>query len=188
LQAIDGQRQLVPQLVVSFAIDEIEEVQALTRQSGVRSLRIFPNSHGYPLVHWIADEWFGWMAREGMALWIPMGRSPEVDARDLYDTASRYPEVPIVLAAISYSNYPVVWPLLKRISHLYVDLSRFDLTNGVERLIRHIGVHRLLFGSDFPEVDPKPYLYYLERCGLQPSELKDICHDNLQRMLSMGGS
>ena len=60
--------------------------------------------------------------------------------------------------------------------------------NGVRRLIRHIGIHRLLFGSDFPEVDPQPYLYYLHHCGLQPTELRVICHDNLRDLLFPEGA
>ncbi len=183
LKAVSEESQLVPQLVVSFATDDLGEVQALVRESNVRSLRVFPNSHNYPLVSWIADPWLRWMAKEKMVLWVPMGRQPEVDVRDLYETAHRHPRVPVVLVGNHYSNYSLVWPLLKALDHLYFDLSRFDLTNGVERLIDHIGAGRLLFGSDFPEVDPEPYLYYLHHCRLQSSDLRAICHDNLQRLL-----
>ena len=179
-------KNLIPQFVVSFATDEIDEFQVHTRKEGVRTLRIVPLSHGFPLVHWIADTLFEWMASERMALWVPLGRYPEVDIRDLYTMASRHRRVPIVLAGSSYSNYSTIWPLLKALDHLYFDLSRFDITNGIERLIRLIGVRRLLFGSGFPDVDPKPYLYYLFRCGLQFSQLQQICNDNLEVLLFEG--
>jgi predicted TIM-barrel fold metal-dependent hydrolase len=72
---------------------------------------------------------------------------------------------------------------MKALEHAHLDLSRFDLANGIERLIGHVGAERLLFGSSFPDVDPKPYLYYLEHCGLPESALQAICHGNLERLI-----
>lgn len=183
LEASAGHPELVPQFVVSFAVDDLKEARGAVRAAGVRTLRVFPKSHGYPLVHWIAGPWLEWMAAERMALWVPFGRVPEVDVRDLYETAIRYPQVPIVLAGVHYSNYAVVWPLLKAVEHIYLDLSRFDLANGIDRLTQHVGLGRLLFGSDFPEVDPKPYLHYLARCGLTEAGLQAVCGGNLERLI-----
>lgn len=186
LEGIRNHQRLVPQFVACLATDDPGLFREEVRAAGVRSLRVFPRSHRYPLVSWVADPWLEWMAREGVALWVNLGLRPEVDVRDLYETARRHPDVPTVLAACHYSDYASVWPLLKALDHLYFDLSRFDLANGVERLIQHVGVNRLLFGSDFPEVDPEPYLFYLHHCGLTPDELRAICHDNLVRLLGEG--
>lgn len=185
VEEIAGEPMLIPQFVVDFASDDLDEVCRRVRQARVRTLRVFPNAHHYPFVPWITDPWMNWIAREGLAIWIRMGRKIEVDPRDLYETATRHPEVPIVLAGSHYSNYPVIWPLLKAVKSLFFDLSRFDVPNGVERLIRHVGVSRLLYGSDYPAVDPEPYLYYLHRCGLRPEELRAICHENLMRLLHL---
>lgn len=183
LEDVAGESRLVPQFVVSFATDELDEVAEAVRGAGVRSLRVFPKSHFYPLVHWIAAPWLEWMEEQGLSLWVPMGGNPEVDIRDLYDTAKRYPRVPVVLAASHYTNYAIVWPLLKVLDNIYFDVSRFDLVNGIGRLKSLIGLDRILFGSGFPEVDPEPYLYYLHHCGLKTAELKAICHDNLTKLL-----
>lgn len=187
LEEIAGDDRLIPQFVVDFATDDLDEVSSHAREAGVRALRVFPNTHRYPFVHWIADPWLDWMAAQGLPLWIRMGHKLEVDARDLYATATRHPNVPMVLAASHYSNYAVVWPLLRVVKNLYFDLSRFDIPNGVERLVRHIGVDRLLYGSDYPEVDPEPYLFYLHRCGLRREELRAICSENLSRLLHLEG-
>jgi predicted TIM-barrel fold metal-dependent hydrolase len=185
LEEIDGDPALIPQFVVNFATHDLDEVDAQVRESGVRSLRIFPVTQRYPFVHWIADPWLEWMADRGLSLWIPMGLQAEVDARDLYQTASRHPRVPIVLAGSHYSNYPVVWPMLRSLRHIFLDLSRFDIPHGVQRLIAHAGVERLLYGSDYPEVDPKPYLHYLHRAGLERAQIDAICHGNLRRLLRL---
>jgi predicted TIM-barrel fold metal-dependent hydrolase len=79
----------------------------------------------------------------------------------------------------------VVWPLVRALDNIHVDLSRFDIPHGVQRLIGRIGVERLLYGSDFPEVDPEPYLHYLHRSELDPAQLAAICHGNLSRLLQL---
>jgi predicted TIM-barrel fold metal-dependent hydrolase len=185
LEEIHGDPALIAQFVVNFATNDLEEVDAQVSEAGVRSLRVFPATQRYPFVHWIADRWLEWMADRGLSLWIPMGLQPEVDARDLYETAYRHPRVPIVLAGSHYTNYPVVWSLLRSLRHVFFDLSRFDIPHGIERLIGHAGVERLLYGSDFPEVDPKPYLHYLHRAGLEPAQIDSICHGNLRRLLRL---
>lgn len=187
LKMIGEQDRLKPQFVVNFSTDDFHEMEKLVERASVRTFRIFPNSHRYPFVEWVAGPWLKWMEERGMALWVPMGLRQEVDVRDLYETSKRHPRVPVVLAGSHYTNYGMVWPLLRALDHIYFDLSRFDLAEGVTRLIDHIGVARLLFGSDFPEVDPKPYLYYLKNCGLTPLEMRTICNDNLSRLLFRDG-
>jgi predicted TIM-barrel fold metal-dependent hydrolase len=185
LEEIGGDPNLIPQFVVNLATDDLDEVRDLVAQSRVRSLRVFPATQHYPLVHWIADPWLEWMAGAGMSLWISMGHRPEVDGRDLYDTARRHPGVPFVLAGSHYANYPVVWPLVRALDNIHFDLSRFDIPHGIQRMIGRIGVGRLLYGSDFPEVDPEPYLHYLHRAELDQAELDAICHGNLARLLAL---
>jgi predicted TIM-barrel fold metal-dependent hydrolase len=124
-----------------------------------------------------------WAALNGISLWIPMGHVPEADVRDIYEMAGRHPSVPLVLAGSHYVNYSSVLPLLRARDNIYVDLSRFDIADGVVRLVNLIGAQRLLFGSSLPDVDPIPYIYYLGQCGLRQPDLEDICHCNLERLL-----
>ena len=64
LDQVSTHPELVPQFTVSFAVDRLEEVRRATHTAGVRTLRVFPKSHGYPWVHWIAGPWLEWMAAE----------------------------------------------------------------------------------------------------------------------------
>jgi len=69
--------------------------------------------------------------------------------------------------------------------NLYLDLSRYDIIQGVERLLAHIGSERLLYGSNYPELAVGPYLYYLHHAELPEPVLRALCHDNLARLLGM---
>ena len=80
-----------------------------------------------------------------------------------------------------------IWPLLRALDHIHVDLSRWDLIAGVERLVDHIGAERILFGSDFPEMDGRSILYQLAHCGLSDEQLACIHHRNAERLLGLEG-
>src|SRR5262249_8467023 len=140
LDEIAGDPDLIPQFIVNFATDELAEVETLAREAGVRSLRVCPVTQRYPLVHWSADRWLEWRAGRGLWLGTQRGHPAEVDVRDLSETARRHPRVPVVLAGSHYSNYAVVWPLVRALPNIHLALSRFDILHGVQRLIRHIGV------------------------------------------------
>lgn len=180
LDDIGRNSALIPQFVVNLAIESPSDVADIEQAS---SVRIFPATHRYPLAPWVLDSWFAWLGQEKKPVYIPMGRQPEAPLDDVYTIAKRHPDVPIVLANASYNNYSSIVPFLKALPQAYLDLSRFDLMHGVERMIGIIGHERLLFGSDTPEADPRPYLYYLRECRLSTSELSAICGGNLARLM-----
>jgi len=180
LDLIGGEARLAPQFVVNFTADAVEAFAKNVEGAGVRSLRAFPKTHLYPLTPWAVGEWGDWMAGAGVGLWASAN---EVEPRDLYDVASAWGGLRVVLTDVHYVHHAVLQPLLRGLPNLYVDLSRYDVPNAVERLVARMGPDRLLYGSAFPDLDPAPYLFYLHRCGFDRGTLQAICHDNLVRLL-----
>lgn len=180
LECIEKRPALVPQFVVNMPSDPLPEFIRRTRAVGVRSLRVCPKRHLYPFTRWVAGEWLDWMASDGIGLWLPLD---EVDVRDVYDTVSAYPSLRVVLSGVHYSHFAALWPLVRALPNTFVELSRFDIMEGVNLLINRIGHERLIFGSHFPDLDPAPYLFYLHRCALDETMLRAICHDNLAGLL-----
>ena len=172
---------LEPQWVVHLTLDQpVADLVGRDGARGVRSLRVTPNSHGYRLTQWILEPWVPWLRSQRLGLWIPMD---EVDPTDLYDTVRAWPDIPIVLVGVHYSHQPMLCALVQELAQIYVDLSRYDVADGVVRLRDRVGAGRLLFGSQFPTLNPEPYLYYLHHAGLGEGELRRICHDNLQTLI-----
>ncbi|MSS72166.1 MAG: hypothetical protein EXS64_11845 [Candidatus Latescibacteria bacterium] len=180
LELIGGEARLTPQFVVNFTADTVETFGKGVMKAGVRSLRVFPKTHLYPLTGWMMGDWGDWMAGAGVGLWVS---AYEVDPKDLYEVASTWQRLRVILTDVHYVHHAVLEPLLRALPNLHVDLSRYDVPNAVEGIVARMGSDRLLYGSAFPDLDPAPYLFYLHHCGFDRETLQAICHDNLVRLL-----
>ena len=88
LEMLEGASDLVPQLACSPAGDDLDRFAAQVGELGVRSVRMFPKTGGYPFRSWVVGPWLEWLAAEGLPLWLP---APEFDPGELHDTLARPP-------------------------------------------------------------------------------------------------
>jgi predicted TIM-barrel fold metal-dependent hydrolase len=108
-----------------------------------------------------------------------------IDPRDVYETVSAWPNLKVVLVEATYHDASWAFPLLKTLPNLYLELSRFVLTDGIVSVINLIGVERVLFGSRFPESAMSPQLYSIHHCGLDSKSLKAVCSGNTKSLLGI---
>lgn len=130
---------------------------------------------------WVVDEWLGWIRDTGRTLWISFD---EVDPDELHATVTRHPDLQVVLSDGHYRHHAVIWPLMRAIPNLTLELCRYDVAGGVRRLVGTFGAHRFVFGSAYPDLAPEPYLYYLHHTGLDEAALRALCAENLERLLT----
>ena len=194
LDTIEGQPNLFPQLVANPMYD-LDSFAAQVSEKRVRSLRILPMLRQYPFRDWALKPWLDWMAAEAIPLWLPadyrihvdqsFGRDRDIDPTEVHDTLKAHPDLNAVLCDVKYQDFYWALLLLKSVPNLYLELSRFVITDGLAIVIDAIGEERVLFGSSFPEAAMSPQLYHLHRCGLSEASLKAICSGNLERLLGM---
>jgi hypothetical protein len=172
--------RLVPQFVANPGIDHLESFKSSTLSSGVKSVRFDPGANNYPFVEWMVGSWLDWLSSACIPAWIPV---TDVDPSEMHDTISGHSDLSIVLCEVHYKHIPWLMPLLKSLPNVYVEISRFVITDGVKRLINAVGAGRVLFGSRFPESSMGHQLYNLHRNGLSDSDLEAICKCNLESLL-----
>ena len=180
MEMIGGEPSLVPQLVCNPSYDDLAAFAAGALERRVRSVRMLPRYSDFPFRGWVVRPWLTWLAAEKIPLWLP---AEETDPGDLHDTIAQHPDVNIVLCEVHYRHVPWALPLLRSLSNVYVELSRFVISDGMARLLDAVGHRRILYGSRFPDAPMAPNLYMLHRCGLAEEVLRDICADNLRRLL-----
>ena len=183
LEMVAGAGDLVPQLACSPASDDLDRFAAQVDELGVRSVRMFPVTGGYPFRSWGVGPWLEWLASEGLSLWLP---APEFDPGELYDTLVEHPGVSVVLSEVHYIHAPWISPMLRSLPNVNVEISRFVVPDGPTALIDAAGYERVLFGSRFPDSAMAPQLYNLHRCGLDEAVLAAVCAGNLERLLAHG--
>lgn len=180
LRRLESLKRLIPQFTVNPVHDLLSETRELVIQAGVKSIRLYPKTHKYPLLQWILDSWIDWVREEGLSLWIPI---EEVKIRDLYPIGQSFPDVPIVLSDVHYTHYTTAMLLMDKLPNTYMDLSRFDVGDGVRRFVNQFGAGRFLYGSSYPDLAMGPYLYYLHQSVLDEEQLRKICFGNLRSLI-----
>lgn len=182
IEAIDGERRIVPQFVCNPGFDDMDEFGSHLKQHGARAVRFAPMLHRYPFVDWIVGDWLDWLAREGLPLLLP---SEEVGPVAIHDTLQKHPALAVVLCEVKYSDATWALPLMRGLENVCIEVSRFVGTGGIENLINTVGDQRILFGSRFPDSQMAAQLYHLHRCGLAAESLTAICSGNLERLLGL---
>ena len=106
--------------------------------------------------------------------------------RDIFETVVKHPKLKLVLTEVHYKHYPWVMHLLKALPNLYIETSRFVVIDGIRILVDAIGSERILYGSRFPYSPFSPMLYSIHLSDLNPNQLNQICHTNLENLLKEG--
>ena len=190
LEMLGGHRdRLIPQFAFNPAYDNLETFVKSTSDADVRSVRIAPVQHKYPLRSWVAGEFIAWAAGLERPRELPQEPTPvwvsafDVDPSHLADLLETVPALKIVLCEPHYTQIPWIVPLLRARPNLYVELSRAVIGDAIPRLIEAAGHSRVLHGSWWPEGSLAAQLYALNRCGLDEEKLSAICAGNLEGLL-----
>ena len=184
IEEIENHRfRIEPQFVWSPGIDSLSTAIAQTALHKVKSIRMTPISNNYVFKPWVVSEWLEWLSSESIPLWLPV---EETDPGDIFETVVKHPKLKLVLTEVHYKHYPWVMHLLKALPNLYIETSRFVVIDGIRILVDAIGSERILYGSRFPYSPFSPMLYSIHLSDLNPNQLNQICHTNLENLLKDG--
>lgn len=184
IEEIENQRSRIePQFIWSPGIDSINTAIDQTQLHNVRSIRMTPISNNYVFKPWVVSEWLEWLSSESISLWLPV---EETDPGDIFETASNHPDLKLILTEVHYKHYPWIMHMLKALPNLYIETSRFVVMDGIRTLVDAIGSKRILYGSRFPYSPFSPMLYTISLSNLNPNQLSQICHTNLENLLKDG--
>ena len=180
------------------AMDALGGVEAFCRQLDahqVRAVRLFPRTHVYPLVDWMAGDLLAALEERRCLVQIDLDQvfsqlglyeyDPEGFKRVAW-ICETYPRLSLLLTRLGYRPYQVLLPLLKKFPNLYLDLSFFATHMGVEDVVRQVGAGRLLFGTSQPRVDPAGAVACLAYADLTAEQRRLIASGNLEQLLEAG--
>lgn len=183
MELLQGKPRLVPQWVVNAVLDDPNTLGPQMIAAGVRSVRLCPKTNLYLFTRWMVGHWLEWLQANNLALWLP---AEDAESRDVYETLSHFPALPVVLVGATYGQLSTVLPLMRALPNLHLDLSRWDVYEGPRRVCDEFGIGRMLYGSHLPEFEPGSYLFHLHHCGFSEMELRAVCGGNLERLLGIG--
>ena len=169
------------------------------RQAGAKGIgELRPDVQGFdlrntglmrPLVDYASENNMTMLLHSSEPVGHEYAGKGSVSPASLYGFVSSYPELKVVLAHLGgglafYESMPEV---ARSLSNTFYDtaaapfLYRSEVYNA---LMSITGSKKLLFGSDWPLMDPVKVVTHIESANLSEAEKQDILHLNAERLLS----
>ncbi|MFP4248515.1 MAG: amidohydrolase family protein [Armatimonadota bacterium] len=155
LEEISDLPGLIPQWVVmpghTHEIAPADELIAEMLELGVRSARIFPKMHGWPLSDEVAGPLLRDLQERRMPLFVDLA---EMGISGAVSLCERYPVLPVVLCDVAWGADREIEPALERAPNLFLETHRLQGHRAYERFARQFGADRLIFGTGLPDCSP----------------------------------
>ncbi len=184
LEEIDGHPGLVPQwIVMPHHTQEMappNELVAEMLERGVRSARIAPKMHGFPLTDAVSGPLFEALQERRIPVFADL---TELGIEQAADLCERYPELPLVLCGIAWGSDRQLEPALERAPNLHVETHSFQGHRAYERFVRDFGPDRLIFGTGLPHCSPGAAMMMSLYEQIDDEDRQKVAGGNLLRLL-----
>ena len=150
---------------------EPDQVDACIR-AGARAVVIRPAQDAWLPLPWMADRLFNALQERRLPVLCAERHVSHEQAASL---ASRYPDLPIILAQQGYRSQRILMALLGAFPNLYLSIgNNYGVHGGIEQFCRAYGAGRLLFGTEFPQSEPMAAVTCLLYSGVSKEEKEKI--------------
>jgi hypothetical protein len=172
--------------------DELDRCVAVHHMPGVR---LHPNYHGYSLNHPEFPKLLKAAAARNLIVTLatlmedermmhPLLRVPPVDLKPLPPLVAQVAGLKLVL--LNSLTSAVRGDLLDRLldsGQVYVEIAMLEGVGGIENLLKHVPLERILFGSNAPSFYFDSSLFKLQESPLPAAHLRAISRDNARRLI-----
>lgn len=154
-----------------------------THSNKIRGLRLFPESHNFPLTGWVLDSLCQWLIERNVPLFM---WHVEIELPDLYGLAKEYPQLTIVLESqtkkILYQSRPL-FSLMRDCPNVMLEISNYVGPGFIEYAVGHFSAERLIYGSFLPACDPFVPMGMVLNADISRSEKALIAGGNIRRII-----
>ena len=104
-----------------------------------------------------------------------------------HDILSRYPELPLLVTDLVWSQQRHVYRLMQLHENLHIEFSAYQIHRGLERYVADFGAERLLFGTGGTEKSPGAARTYVDYARISAEAKRQVAGENLKRLLKGQG-
>jgi len=152
------------------------------KQQGFALVRIFPELHSFTVDGQACRDLLTACGVVGLPVMIPALAAGAANLlRGVEGVKGRF-----VLTQVRYANLGEVVALAGRLPDLYVEISGVNTPDGLAMLAEAFGSDRLLFGSDYPNLQVGCAAMLLGGSGLTGLHVDRIAFSNARRLLEAG--
>jgi hypothetical protein len=100
-----------------------------------------------------------------------------------YNIANKYKNINFILTEVNYPQInEVIW-LLNRSKNVYIEISNFQLCNGIEYLCNVVGAGKIIFGTSSPIYACESTLLKYNKADIDYKSKKLIGRENIERLI-----
>jgi uncharacterized protein len=182
----------------------VREAKRMIEEYGVRGFKFHPSMQGfypndrkaYPLYEVIAAAELPALfhtGQTGVGAGVPGGmgiRLKYSNPLHVDDVAADFPSMPIILAHPSFPWQDEALAVATHKPNVYIDLSGWSPKYFPANLVQYANTllkHRVLFGSDYPAIDPQRWIADFEQLQIKPEVRPLIMRENAIALLKLRG-
>ena len=159
-----------------------DELVDQMKHRGVRAARLFPRGYGLILDERTCGPLLGALENEEIPLFID---KDQVDLKDLAQVCEKHPGLPVVLTEADWRSNRVLYPLLRDLPNLHLEIGRFQAYQGIEDVCEKFSANRLLFGTHLPYAASGAAITMVTHADISDEEKQKIAGGNLRRLLGI---
>lgn len=165
----------------------VEEIRRGVEELGLRGLRLFTHhifDFGSLMLARIMKE----AAHHGLPVFFSSSHPtafPGSTLGGLLSLAGRHRDVDLVISGIATRNLAEAIIALQEAPNIYLDLSWYNVPDGIAFLAREASVERLLYASGLPLTGPSGPLRMIQLAALSNAEKAAILGGNIARLLRL---
>ena len=167
------------------------ELERCFEELGMKGIKIHPTCNDYPVDGKGYEEVWRFASERGaFVLSHTWQGSSTCGPKMLASVAEKYPDLPIILghSGGNPKGYEEAIEVAKDHPNLYLDLCGSLITGAwVERIVEAVGADRVLYGTDFPFIDPFYEFGKVCFAGIDEEEKKKILGLNMAEILRRAG-
>jgi hypothetical protein len=183
VEEVTGEPRLHPTWAIlppqTGELGTVEGLLGAMRERGVKALRSYPDEHRY-LLNGLT---FGPLLEEMVARNIPLILGPNWQRAT--DLLAECPALRVIVTGSgSWGDDRYFRPLMERYPGFHLDISNYQLAEGLPSLVQQYGSDQILYGSGTPRIQMGGSLLTVAQAELDDSQKQAIAGANLRRILS----
>jgi len=165
----------------------LEEAKARVLDTpGVIGYKLHPSTHQYPLSGDNYQPLLQWANVHRLMVLSHTWAGAECSADACRWVAERYPELIFIMGHSCYPEFDKAFALARDFPNFYLELTACErMPAFVDRAVREVGAHKLLFGTDLPWFDPNFSIGCVLFADITDDDRRAILYGNAKKLLRL---
>jgi predicted TIM-barrel fold metal-dependent hydrolase len=161
------------------------EIERFPHDPGFVGFKFHPSGNFYPLT---GDNYLPALEYAHQHALLVLSHSwglSQYDSPQMFaEVAPKYPQATFLMGHSGYGEWDAAFAVAREHPNVYLELTAaYKVAGIIERMVKEVGSHKVLFGTDLPWFDPHYCIGCVCFSHITDEDRRDILHRNAERLL-----